>query len=164
MPVHTELFYEHEIDTECLLYNDLPTQCRYFTPAQFSTNFSGTDRANNPSVIHFNARSLKANLNKMKDTLRELEYKFHIIAISETWFKENNWDGNEVTNLHDAFLGYKLYCNSRKNKTGGGVQSISQSINQSINHFIVLKKDMHYTTHDLQYVGWSQQNEFQMYP
>ena len=37
-------------------------------------------------------------------------------------------------------------------------------INQSINHFIVLKKDMHYTTHDLQYVGWSQQNEFQMYP
>ena len=38
--------------------------------------------------------------------------------------------------------------------------------NQSINHFIVLKKDMHCTTHDLQYVGWSQQNasEFQMYP
>ena len=36
----------------------------------------------------------------------------------------------------------------------------------SINHFIVLKKDMHCTTHDLQYVGWSQQNasEFQMYP
>ena len=25
MPVHTELFYEHEIDTDCLLYNDLPT-------------------------------------------------------------------------------------------------------------------------------------------
>ena len=69
----------------------------------------------------FNARSLKANLNKIKDTLRELEYKFHIIAISETWFKENNWDGNEVTNFHDAFLGYKLYCNSRNNKTGGGV-------------------------------------------
>ena len=103
MPVHTELYYEHEIDTECLLYNDLPRQCRYFTPAQFSTNFSGTDRANNLSVIHFNARSLKANLNKIKDTLRELEYKFHIIAISETWFKENNWDGNEVTILLTHF-------------------------------------------------------------
>ena len=36
---------------------------------------------------------------------------------------------------------------------------------QSINNFIVLKKDMHCTTHDLQYMGWSQQNasEFQMY-
>ena len=32
----------------------------------------------------------------------------------------------------------------------------------SINHFIVLKKDMHCTTNDLQYVGWSQQNEFQI--
>ena len=31
-------------------------------------------------------------------------------------------------------------------------------VNQSINHFIVLKKDMHCTTHDLQYMGWSQQN------
>ena len=38
--------------------------------------------------------------------------------------------------------------------------------NDSINHFIVLKKDMRCTTHDLQYMGWSQQNasEFQMYP
>ena len=90
MPVLTGLCYEHKIDTECSLYNDLPRQCRFYTPAQFSTNFSGTDRANNLSVIHFNARSLKANLNKIKDTVRDLEYKFHIIAISETWFKENN--------------------------------------------------------------------------
>ena len=108
MPVHTELCYEPGIDTECLLHNDVPTQCRYYTPAQFSTNFSGTDLANN--------LSLKANLNKIKDTLRDLEYKFHSIAISDTWFKENNWDGNEVTHFDDAFLGYKLYCNSR-NKT-----------------------------------------------
>ena len=121
MPIHTELCYEHEIDTECLSYNDLPIQCRCYTLAQFSTNFSGTDRANNLSVIHFNDRSLKANLNKMKDTLPDLEYKFHIIAISETWFKESNWDGNEVTHFDDAFLGYKLYCNSRNNKSGGGV-------------------------------------------
>ena len=26
MPVYTELCYEHDIYTECLLYNDLPTQ------------------------------------------------------------------------------------------------------------------------------------------
>lgn len=72
MPVYnttlsdSELCYEHEIDTECLLYNDLPTQCIILHTAQFSTNFSGADnnRANNLSVIHFNARSLKANLYK----------------------------------------------------------------------------------------------------
>ena len=63
--------YEHEIDTECLLYHDLPTHCRYYTPAQFSTNFSSASnsRPNKLSVIHFNARSLKANLSKIKDTI-----------------------------------------------------------------------------------------------
>ena len=86
-----------------------------------STNFSATDRANILSVIHFNARSLKTNLDKIKDTVRDLEYKFHVIAISESWFKENNWDANEVSNLYDAFSGYKLYYNSRNNTTGGGV-------------------------------------------
>ena len=30
-------------------------------------------------------------------SLRYMEYKFHIIAIStETWFNEISWDGNEV--------------------------------------------------------------------
>ena len=45
-----------------------------------------------------------------------MEYTFHIIAISETWLNENNWDGNEVTCNEVTFIGYKLYCNSRKNK------------------------------------------------
>ena len=119
MPVHTELCYEHEIDTECLLYNDLPTQCRHYTPAKLSTSFSSTDRVNKLSVIHLNTWSLKANLDKTKDTLWDLEYKFHITAIFETWFKEGN--GNEVSHFYDAFSRYKLYCNSRNNKTGGGV-------------------------------------------
>ena len=120
---YNEHCYEHEIDTESLLYHDLPTHCRYYTSAQFSTNFSSAsnNRPNKLSVIHFNARSLKANLSKIKDTIRSMEYKFQIIAISETWLNENNWDGNEVTCNEVAFSGYKLYCNSRKNMQGGGV-------------------------------------------
>ena len=50
-----------------------------------------------------------------------MEYKFQIIAISETSLNENNWDGNEVTCNEVACSGYKLYCNSRKNMQGGGV-------------------------------------------
>lgn len=120
---YNEHCYEHDIDTDCLLYNDLPTQCKYYTPAQFSTNFSSVGK-NQPiklSMIHFNARSLKANLPKIKDTIQSMEYKFHIIAISETWLKENSWDGSEVNCNDVVFSGYKLYCNSRKNKHGGGV-------------------------------------------
>ena len=58
---YNEHCYEHEIDTECLLYNDLPTYCIYYTPAQFSINFgsASNNRPNKLSVIHFNARSLR---------------------------------------------------------------------------------------------------------
>ena len=50
-----------------------------------------------------------------------MDYKFQIIAISESWLNENNWDGNEVTCNEVSFSGYKLYCISRKNMQGGGV-------------------------------------------
>ena len=53
-------------------------------------------------------------MSKIKDTIRSMEYKFHIIAIYETWLNENNWDGDEVTCSEVTFSGYKLYCNSRK--------------------------------------------------
>ena len=92
MPVHTELCYEHEIATECLLHNG----CRhsaYITPLHYFQQTLAVLIGHAIRVL-YNARNLKANLDHINDTLRELEYKFHIIAISETWFKENNWDGN----------------------------------------------------------------------
>ena len=84
------------------------------------SNFSSAsnNRPNKLSVMHLNARSIKANLSKIKDAIRNMEYKFHIIAISETWLNENNW---KVTCNEVAFSGYKLYCNSRKSMQGGGV-------------------------------------------
>ena len=42
-------------------------------------------KLNGLSCIHFNARSLKANLQKINDYLQELHLKFDIIAVSETW-------------------------------------------------------------------------------
>ena len=60
-------------------------------------------------------------MSKINDTIRSTEYKFKIIAISETWLNENNWDGHEVTCNEVACSGYKLCCNSRKNMPGGGV-------------------------------------------
>ena len=120
---YNEQCYAHEIYTECLFDHDLPTHCRYYTSAQCSTNFSSAsnNRPNKLSVILFNARSLKANLSQIKDTIRSMEYKFQIIAISETWLNENSWDGNEVTCNEVTFIGYKLYCNSRKKMQGSGV-------------------------------------------
>ena len=72
--------------------------------------------------------------------------------------------GNHHTFHNDTSCSMSSNLGLMKNVTRSNLHSTFKSINQSINHFIVLKKDMHYTTHDLQYVGWSQQNEFQMYP
>ena len=42
-------------------------------------------KLNGLSFIHFNVRSLKANLQKINDYLQEFHQKFDIIAVSETW-------------------------------------------------------------------------------
>lgn len=43
-------------------------------------------------MIHFNSMSLYSNFSKIKDYLKQLPFKFSVVAISETWFcdgKEN---------------------------------------------------------------------------
>ena len=42
------------------------------------------------SLIHFNARSLKANFDNVKSYLSNLGKNFHIIAISESWLDEKH--------------------------------------------------------------------------
>ena len=49
------------------------------------------------SFIHFNARSLKANLQKINDYLQELHLKFDIIAVSETWAELDVIDDLNIT-------------------------------------------------------------------
>ena len=67
------------------------------------------------SVIHFNCRSLKANYDEICQLLSELEYKFDVIAMSETWFKDNY-----LTDIYNI-EGYNMFTCNRKNKLGGGV-------------------------------------------
>ena len=69
---------------------------------KFKKNFSKTKRL---TLIHFNARSLKANFKKITDYLAELDLQFDIIAISETWaeldlisdYNINNYSGYHIT-------------------------------------------------------------------
>uniref|UniRef100_A0A3Q3BKX6 Reverse transcriptase domain-containing protein n=1 Tax=Kryptolebias marmoratus TaxID=37003 RepID=A0A3Q3BKX6_KRYMA len=66
------------------------------------------------SIIHFNCRSVNANLSKITDYLQQLNRTFSIIALSETWLNDSNID-----NIY--FDGYELYYKNRSNKRGGGV-------------------------------------------
>ena len=110
---YNEFSQEAELDPENNLFNNIDIDCEYFTDEQFRGNYKGNSRG--LSIIHFNCRSMSANFDKIEDYLHDLEYKFDIIAISETWLSDND-DHDEWT-----MSGYSSYFSSRIGKRGGGV-------------------------------------------
>ena len=66
------------------------------------------------SIFHLNARSLVKNHKNLSHLLANIHNKFSVLAITETWIKEN--DANELN-----FDGYNFINNPRTSKAGGGV-------------------------------------------
>ena len=66
------------------------------------------------SMIHTNIRSVAKNMNKLDMYLNNLKHEFAIIALSETWLKENNCD-------RQGMDGYNAEHDFRSNRGGGGV-------------------------------------------
>ena len=66
------------------------------------------------SLIHFNARSLPHNFYKFTNYLNLLQFPFSIIGVSETWLTSTNIAQCELDN-------YKLITCNRINRQGGGV-------------------------------------------
>ena len=78
--------------------------------------FSISSKPLTPGIyfIHLNARSLNSNFREIDDYLSSVNYKFDIIAISETWMSEPEHNKLNIN-------GYDVYHTARKNKRGGGV-------------------------------------------
>ena len=102
---------ENDIDPENNFYNNTHSHCEYYTEEQFrkSVIMDGSI-----SIIHFNSRSLNSNLSKIKHCLRQLDKKFTIIAITETWLSK------ETSNMVDI-EGYEMFFLNRTQSKGGGV-------------------------------------------
>ena len=102
---------ERDQDPVANFYNDVNIDCKYYIEDQFNVAFSST---NDFTILHLNARSLKANFTKMKDYLSVLKTQFDVIAITETWF-------NETTDVSEFNLvNYEIVHTNRLNKRGGG--------------------------------------------
>ena len=71
-----------DIDPESNFFMNVNNNCCYYTEDQFKNNIK-LDHC--ISIIHFNSRSLYANLTLIKDYLRQFTIPFNVIAISETW-------------------------------------------------------------------------------
>lgn len=101
---------ENEIDPENNFYKDMQSQCEYYTEEQYRRNVIMDGLI---SIIHFNSRSLNSNLAEIKHCLKELERKFTVIAISETWLDEEHIDTTEIE-------GYEMFYINRTQSKGGG--------------------------------------------
>ena len=109
--VHSD--FRSEIDPDNNFFNSTSKECDYFTDSQFTDKFVGHNK--DFSIIHFNARSLKKKFCNIEQYLQQLNVKFDIIAVSETWFDKN-------TNCDFYLLnGYELFSVSRNSSRGGGV-------------------------------------------
>ena len=104
--------WEDKIDPDLNFYNEIDLDCNYVTDSQFNVQIKNNVDF---SIIHFNARSLKANFENVKTYLNSLSKEFHIIAISESWFDEN------INELDYKLDRYNMVFTSRSDKRGGGV-------------------------------------------
>ena len=91
--------FENDIYPGNNFYNNLSSKCQYYTILQFTEKIR---KVNGFSFIHFNARSLKTNFQKIKDYILELYIKFYIIALSETWIETDLID-DFIINNYDAY-------------------------------------------------------------
>ena len=70
-------------DNQAIIYDNT---CEYFSNQDFNSNIN---TVNELSILNLNIRSMSKNIDKLKEHLEVLNHKFSIIAIQETWFKED---------------------------------------------------------------------------
>ena len=103
----------HDVDPVNNHYNYIFPNCKYYSCQDFTASF-GNYMKNGLSFIHFNARSLNSNFKYISNFLSELNIKFDLITISETWSNTHTIDDYDLK-------GYDVCHKVRNNKKGGGV-------------------------------------------
>ena len=105
-----QYFLSDNVDPDNNVYSKLTVDTFYITEEQFKQKFAST-RIGQFSLIHFNCRSLASNFIKLEESITSLEFKFDVIALSESWLSDND---NDIFCLE----GYDILSCSRLNKKG----------------------------------------------
>ena len=90
-------------------------RCDYKTENQFNELFDKTRSSfsNCISLLHLNIRSLPRNYDNFTRFLANIDGKFSIMGVSETWLKDSGYSFD--------IEGYDFIHNPRPNRVGGGV-------------------------------------------
>ena len=70
------------IDCDDFYQDKISHDCKYYLDFEVEQQIKHIDGF---SIIHFNARSLKANFSNIKNCIKQIGNDFKVIAISETW-------------------------------------------------------------------------------
>ena len=106
---NTNSYNNHTSDNH--FHASISTDTKYYSDEQFVRDVKSKGDL---SFIHFNARSLNKNFQKIKDSIDDLKFSFDIIAISETWAETDTIDGFTLN-------GYEAFHIVRGQRKGGGV-------------------------------------------
>lgn len=103
--------------------------CQYFNEESFNNKCKLDNNNIEPlSFIHLNIRSAPKNLSNLESYLENLNIKFSLIGITETWINKHNAG---LYNIN----GYIQYENYRPKKKGGGVSLyVKKQFQSSIMH------------------------------
>lgn len=108
---HNALDQEDQLDPDNHFLLANPNDCKYYSEKEYNSSIK-TDKKF--SIVHFNSRSLYANFSSIEEYLQQFHDPFSIIAVSETWIKEEKGVDFELKD-------YNLNYVNRTNKAGGGV-------------------------------------------
>ena len=103
---------DHSVDVDGQI--DLRCNFDYYSVHKFQKLKNNISSKNLFSVFHTNISSLSANFEKLELLLYELNFKFDIIALTETW--------NSETRKHLFNLGLLLGCHQYEGLTGNSLK------------------------------------------
>ena len=107
-----------------LLTNDTDPDVNYFNNSLIETNYFNLSEASVYlkcslsyfSVLNLNIRSMRKNFENLKILLKNLNFNFSVICLTETWCQ----NGDELNSIYFLY-GYNSIHQTRKNGIGGGV-------------------------------------------
>ena len=111
-----------DIDPDVNFYNGLNVDSvyAYYTEDELNDKIVSKMQADSTfSIIHFNARSMPANFNKLKSVSSSFDFTFDVIAVTETWLSNDDLDFVHMDDYDDIHT-----C--RPNRGEGGVALYSR--------------------------------------
>ena len=112
---------EDERDPNEKFFNELNTrdfECSYLFPNEIENLLSEKEDSETINAIHVNIRSLSKNFDNFLDILRDSNYSFNVLRITEAWCTDSTLKNN--SNLH--LPNFDIISQEIKtNKRGGGV-------------------------------------------